>query len=42
LVFLFAGWFVPYRAEDQVRNYVRVVYWPMGFLFLVTAGLLGS
>ena len=42
LIFLFAGWFVPYRAEDQVRNYVRVVYWPMGFLFLVTAGLLGS
>jgi hypothetical protein len=42
LVFLFADWFVPYKAEDQVRNYVRVVYWSMTPLFLLTAGLLGS
>jgi hypothetical protein len=42
LVFLFADWFVPYRAEDQVRNYVRVVYWSMIPLFLLTAGLLGA
>ncbi len=42
LVFLFADWFVPYRAQDQVRNYVRVVYWSMTPLFLMTAGLLGS
>jgi hypothetical protein len=42
LVFLFADWFVPYRAEDQVRNYVRVVYWSMTPLFLMTAGLLGA
>ncbi len=42
LVFLFADWFVPYRAEDQVRNYVRVVYWSITPLFLMTAGLLGS
>jgi hypothetical protein len=41
-VFLFADWFVPYRAEDQVRNYVRVVYWSMTPLFLMTAGLLGA
>jgi hypothetical protein len=42
LVFLFADWFVPYKAEDQVRNYVRVVYWSMIPLFLLTAGLLGA
>lgn len=42
LVFLFAGWFVPYKAEDQVRNYVRIVYWSLAPLFLVTASLLGS
>jgi hypothetical protein len=43
LVFLFADWFVPYnKPEDQVRNYVRVVYWSMTPLFLLTAGLLGS
>lgn len=42
LIFLFIDWFVPYKAEDQVRNYVRVVYWSMTPLFLLTAGLLGS
>jgi len=42
LVFLFADWFVPFKAEDQVRNYVRVVYWSMTPLFLITAALLGS
>lgn len=42
LVFLFAGWFVPFKAEDQVRNYVRIVYWAMAHLFLITAGLLGA
>jgi hypothetical protein len=42
LVFLFADWFVPYRAEDQVRNYVRVVYWSITPLFLMTAALLGA
>ncbi len=42
LIFLFADWFVPYRAEDQVRNYVRVVYWSMTPLFVLTAALLGA
>jgi hypothetical protein len=42
LVFLFADWFVPYKAENQLRNYVRVVYWSMTPLFLLTAGVLGS
>src|SRR5262245_45835287 len=42
LIFLFADWFVPYKQEDQVRNYVRVLYWSMTPLFLMTASLLGS
>jgi ABC-type transport system involved in multi-copper enzyme maturation permease subunit len=40
LVFLFASWFIPYKPENQVRNYVVVVYWAMTPLLLVTAGLL--
>ncbi|MBI3823741.1 MAG: hypothetical protein HY289_13815 [Planctomycetes bacterium] len=42
LVFLFADWFVPHKPEDQLRSYVRVVYWSMTPLFLMTAGILGS
>jgi hypothetical protein len=42
LIFLFAGWFVPYKAENQLRNYVWVVYLSMFILFLLTAGLLGA
>jgi hypothetical protein len=43
LVFLFAEWFIPFhRSEDQVRNYVRVVYWSITAIFLITAALLGS
>jgi ABC-type transport system involved in multi-copper enzyme maturation permease subunit len=42
LVFLFASWFLDYKPENQVRNYVRVVYWAMAPLMLVTAGLMAS
>lgn len=42
IVFLFADWFVPAKAEDQLRTYVRVVYWSMTPLFLLTAALLGA
>ncbi len=42
LVFLFASWFIDYKPENQVRNYVRVVYWAMTPLLLVTAGLLAA
>lgn len=42
LVFLFASWFLPYKPEDQVRNYVRTVYWAMTPLLLVTAAVLAS
>ncbi|MFO0968421.1 MAG: hypothetical protein U0793_22935 [Gemmataceae bacterium] len=42
LVFLFADWFVPYKPEDQVRNYVAVIYMSLPPLFLITTTLLGS
>jgi hypothetical protein len=42
LVFLFAGWFVPSKPEDQVRSYVKIVYWTMTPLLLFSAGLLAS
>ena len=43
LVFLFAEWFLPSnKAEDQIRNYVNVVYLSITVLFLITAGLLGA
>ncbi len=43
MIFLFADWFLPLKKpEDQLANYVRVIYWSMTPLFLVTASLLGS
>jgi ABC-type Na+ efflux pump permease subunit len=42
LVVLFASWFLDYKPEDQVRNYVRVTYWAMAPLLLLAAGLLAS
>jgi ABC-type transport system involved in multi-copper enzyme maturation permease subunit len=42
VVFLFAGYFIPYRPEDQIRNYVALVFWAMTPLFLLMAALLGS
>jgi hypothetical protein len=42
LIFLFAGWFVSVKPEDQLRAYVRVIYWSISPLFLLTAGILGS
>jgi hypothetical protein len=42
VVLLFASWFVPYKEEDQIRNYVHVVYWVMTPLLLATAALLAS
>jgi hypothetical protein len=42
LVFLFAGWFIPYKSEDQVRNYVWVVYFVMAVLLWLTGSLLGA
>ncbi len=42
IIFLFAPWFIPYKAEDQVRNYVWVLYWSMTVLFVLAAAILGS
>ena len=42
LVFLFAEWFIEYKAEHQVRNYVFVFYWTMLPLFILCAAILGS
>jgi hypothetical protein len=42
LVFLFASWFVPSKAEDQVRTYVHVVFFVMTFLLLFTAVILAA
>ena len=42
LVFLFADFFVGFKEENQVRNYVKVTYWSMVPLFMLTATILGS
>jgi MFS family permease len=42
LIFLFADWFVPFKPEDQLRNYVRVIYWSLTPLFLLVACWMGS
>jgi ABC-type transport system involved in multi-copper enzyme maturation permease subunit len=42
LVFLFAGYFVPYKAEYQIRNYVTVIFLPLTLVFVVLAALLGA
>ncbi|HEV3117468.1 MAG TPA: ABC transporter permease subunit, partial [Gemmataceae bacterium] len=42
LIILFASWFMPYKYEDQVRNYVAVVYLASAILFLFAASLLAA
>jgi hypothetical protein len=42
VVFLFASWFIPYKPESQVRNYVHVVYLAMAILLLFTAAILSA
>lgn len=42
LVVLFGSWFIPHRYEDQVRNYVKVVFAAQALLLLVAAALLAS
>jgi hypothetical protein len=42
-VYLFGSWFIEYnKPEDQVRNYVQVLYWAMTPLLLLTAALLAA
>src|SRR5262245_42284165 len=42
LVFLFAGWFLDTKPEDQVRTYVSLVSKVTAFLLLITAGLMAA
>jgi ABC-type transport system involved in multi-copper enzyme maturation permease subunit len=42
ILFLFLDWFIPPRPEDQIRNYVLIIYWAMFALFLLTAAVLGA
>lgn len=42
LVVLFGTWFLPYRPEDQLRNYVHTIFIAMTLLLLVTAGLISA
>lgn len=42
LVLLFASWFIPYKREEQVRIYVKVVSFAMSALLLLVAGLLAA
>src|SRR5262249_51364111 len=42
LVFLFGGWFLTSKPEDELRTYVQVVYWAMTPLLLVTGVILAA
>lgn len=42
LIFLFAEWFVPHREEDQLRNFVRLVYGTLFFILILPTTLLGA
>ncbi len=42
LIFMFASWFLESKPENQVRNYVWLVYWVTSILLLAAAGLIAS
>jgi hypothetical protein len=42
LIVLFGSWFIPHKPEDQVRNYVQVVFLAMAVLMLLAALLIAS
>lgn len=42
LLFLFGSWFLPYKPENQVRNYVQAVFLVMTVLLLLTAAMLSA
>lgn len=42
VVFLFVNWFLESKPEYQVQNYVRVMFWAMAPVLLVSTGLLAS
>jgi ABC-type transport system involved in multi-copper enzyme maturation permease subunit len=41
-VVLVADWFMPYKAEDQLRNYVELVYWCLIVLLALTMAVVSS
>jgi hypothetical protein len=42
LVVLFGSWFIPHKPEDQVRNYVQVIFLAMALLMLMAAVLVAG
>jgi hypothetical protein len=43
ILFLFMEWFLPTtKPEDQIRDYVSVIYLAIALLFLIATGLLGA
>jgi hypothetical protein len=42
LLFLFYGWFHEAKPENQVRDYVHVVFWGMTALLLLSASLIAA
>jgi hypothetical protein len=42
LVVLFGSWFIPHKPEDQVRNYVTVVFKAIAIVILLLAALIAS
>ncbi len=42
VVFLFVNWFLDSKPEYQVQNYVRVMFWAMAPILIVSAGLLAA
>jgi ABC-type transport system involved in multi-copper enzyme maturation permease subunit len=42
LLFLFGSWFLQSKPEDQLRLYVKAVYWAMTLLLLITGALVAS
>jgi ABC-type transport system involved in multi-copper enzyme maturation permease subunit len=41
-VMLFGDWFLPHKPENQLRNYVEVVYLSMALLLVLTMAVLAS
>ena len=42
VLFLFGGWFLDSKPEDQLRNYVQFVFGAMTFFFLILAVILAA
>lgn len=42
VLFLFADWFLPHKPENQLRNYVQVIYLTISVLLVLTMAVLAS